>query len=55
VEMCGKAGKPAANVQRCAGDYEDPDFSAWDADVEDDTEISGGEMWAPGGEAEEEE
>lgn len=39
----------------CAGDHEDPDFSAWDVDVEEDTEISGGKMWAPGGEAEEEE
>lgn len=34
----------------CAGDHEDPDFSAWEPDVEEDEEVNrGGERAGRGG------
>jgi len=38
----------------CAGDYEDPDFTAWDPDDPEDEEVTGREVRQPDGGAEEE-
>ena len=41
MEKCGKAGKLGGLLQWMRGDYEDPDWSAWECDPDDAEEDTG--------------